>query len=322
VFDPFDYSVVIPCFNRAARIRQAIRSALEQSLPPEEIVVVDDGSTDDSASLAAAVDRCVRVLSTDNRGPSAARNLGIQETTCTWVAFLDADDIWHPDKMALQAETLKLFPQATLVFCDTETWRGDRQELSSRFDLGGVRDACVSRQGDSLLFDRTLLLRLLEESRIFTSTVLASRASGPLRFSEDLRHAEDWSLWLDLVRSRTFAAVDRVLVTMHYDGDNLSGDVAASLRGGLPVLERLLQEGHLEDQERSAVEEALTRRHIAAVYHAVISGEREPGLELLRSPRSRSLNALRRLAYGFFLRLPASLQRWLAARSMPSQGPP
>lgn len=306
------FSVVIPCFNRASRIEAAINSALDQSLPPHEIIVVDDGSTDESASVAESLGPAVRVIRTENRGPSAARNLGIDEAQGDWIAFLDADDVWHPEKMTLQAQALAAFPEVKLVFCDTETWSQGKQQIVSRFLLGGVYESVVSRQGDALLFDRSLFHRLLDRSRIFTSAVLVKRGVGGLRFSEDLRGPEDWALWMDLVRRHPFAAVDRVLVTMHYDGDNLSTDMAKILRSGLTVLEQTLNDPTLLPEEVSAVKEALTKRHIAALYHAVIVGEKAHGLALLRDPRSRSIGLFRRLTYLMYLNLPMAWRRRLA----------
>ena len=89
-------AAVIPVYNRAGLIGRAIESALGQMRPPDEIVVVDDGSTDDTAAVAAAYGHPVRVIRQPNSGVSVARNLGITQTNCEFIAFLDSDDLWDP----------------------------------------------------------------------------------------------------------------------------------------------------------------------------------------------------------------------------------
>src|SRR5689334_10135830 len=96
------YDVIIPAYNAVETLGRAIDSALAQSLPPHEVVVVDDGSRDATAELAERYGPPVRVIRQSNAGPGAARNRGVQATSSPWVAFLDADDEWLPKKMETQ----------------------------------------------------------------------------------------------------------------------------------------------------------------------------------------------------------------------------
>ena len=96
-------SVVIPVFNGERFLAEAIQSALSQTLSPCEILVIDDGSTDGSAYLAESFGPPVRVLRQENQGEAAARNRGIESAMGDWVAFLDCDDVWKPEKLSLQA---------------------------------------------------------------------------------------------------------------------------------------------------------------------------------------------------------------------------
>jgi glycosyltransferase involved in cell wall biosynthesis len=98
----FSYSVVIPCYNSRDTVGRAIESALFQTIPPLEIIVVDDGSTDDPAGVVSGYSRPVRLIRQANAGPGAARNRGVRETSGDWVAFLDADDTWLPEKTERQ----------------------------------------------------------------------------------------------------------------------------------------------------------------------------------------------------------------------------
>jgi len=99
-------SVIIPVFNGERFLGEAIKSALSQTLPPYEILVIDDGSTDGSAQLAESFGPPVRVIRQENRGEAAARNRGIDAAQGDWIAFLDCDDVWKPEKLALQAALL------------------------------------------------------------------------------------------------------------------------------------------------------------------------------------------------------------------------
>jgi glycosyltransferase involved in cell wall biosynthesis len=109
-------SVVIPVYNGAAYIGQAIESALDQTLPPGEILVVDDGSTDSTAAVVRRYPAPVRHIPQAHRGSATARNLGVREAQGDLLALLDADDEWLPEKLALQAAALREDPRLDLVF--------------------------------------------------------------------------------------------------------------------------------------------------------------------------------------------------------------
>ncbi len=103
----YSVSVVIPAYNSAAHIRRAIDSVLTQTLGADEIIVVDDGSTDATAEVVASYGKRVKCISQENKGPGAARNTGIHAAKGSWIAFLDADDEWTGEKLKLQVDLLK-----------------------------------------------------------------------------------------------------------------------------------------------------------------------------------------------------------------------
>ncbi|MDX6767714.1 MAG: glycosyltransferase family A protein [Candidatus Methylacidiphilales bacterium] len=109
-------SVIIPAFNREQYLGEAIRSALEQTLPPGEIIVVDDGSTDGTAAVARSFGGIVRCLSQKNQGAGPARNWGVESARGPWLAFLDSDDLWLPEKLEWQIRHLGTHPATDLVF--------------------------------------------------------------------------------------------------------------------------------------------------------------------------------------------------------------
>lgn len=103
---PRTYAVVMPVYNREAYLETALRSALEQELPPQQILVVDDGSTDRSVEIARGFEPRVRVLTQANAGCAAARNAGIAEANADYIAFLDSDDAWFPWTLRLADEAI------------------------------------------------------------------------------------------------------------------------------------------------------------------------------------------------------------------------
>ncbi len=166
-------SVVIPAFNVERFIAEAIASAFGQDYPSIEVIVIDDGSTDATAAVAARFER-VRLLRQGNRGVSAARNAGVAEATGEFIAFLDSDDTWAPEKTRLQAEYLVVHPGTGLVLC------GQRH---------------VSAPGEKVQHGATESPSVVPSSWMVRSPVLAT--VGP--FDEALQVTEDLD-WL--VRAR------------------------------------------------------------------------------------------------------------------------
>ncbi|TXL23079.1 glycosyl transferase, partial [Methylococcaceae bacterium HT2] len=111
-------SLIIPSYNRGTLLRRALVSVLEQSRPPDEIIVVDDGSTDNTAQVLKQEFPQVKVIVQINQGVSAARNTGIRQAKGNWIAFLDSDDTWLAEKLAIQVRALQQSPDTKV--CHTE----------------------------------------------------------------------------------------------------------------------------------------------------------------------------------------------------------
>lgn len=109
-------SVIIPAHNRAHTLIQALESVRAQTLPADEVIVVDDGSTDGTADAVRAFSGTVTCISQANQGAAGARNRGIGAARSPWLAFLDSDDLWMPDKLELQAACLEAGPETAMVF--------------------------------------------------------------------------------------------------------------------------------------------------------------------------------------------------------------
>lgn len=117
-----EVSCVIPVYNCERYVGEAIESVLTQSVLPGEVIVVDDGSTDDTAMVVRAFGRHVHLLAQENSGPSAARNCGLRAATGRYVTFLDADDLWHAEKTALQLSAFADDPQLKVCVAHVENF--------------------------------------------------------------------------------------------------------------------------------------------------------------------------------------------------------
>lgn len=192
-------SVVIPCYNGAAFLAETLRSVLGQTYAPLEVIVIDDGSTDNSATIAAGFGPPVRVVRQENRGESAARNRGIALARGDWVALLDADDLWEPEKLELQVHALRDAPgDVVCVYTDFYHYLNGRRLPSEQPpEHHAAPDARV---------------RMLIDWCINTSTVLLRRdVFGEVRFPEAVRHGED-AMFFALLRERgSFLRVARPL---------------------------------------------------------------------------------------------------------------
>jgi glycosyltransferase involved in cell wall biosynthesis len=114
-------SIVIPVFNGERFIRAAIESALTQTFTDFEIIVVDDGSVDQTATIVRQFSDRIVYYRQENRGAGPARNLGVSRATGEWIAFLDADDVWYPHKLAVQLEGAVMNPARAFLYCDMDT---------------------------------------------------------------------------------------------------------------------------------------------------------------------------------------------------------
>ena len=219
-------SVVIPTYNRAHTVIDAVRSVLRQTHRDLELIVVDDGSTDDTAArLETVADPRMRVIMGRHAGVSAARNLGVSKASGQLVSFLDSDDLWHPDKLAAEVAFLTRHPEVHAVFTDLEKRHGEQVFPSF------MRETAVfSRRlrglayPDGLVLEaREMRLCLLEEVPIKPSALTLRRAAFDAvgGFDESWSSSEDWEFLLRLAREHRFGYLDRPLAVLYISPDSL-----------------------------------------------------------------------------------------------------
>lgn len=264
-------SAVIPSFNHAALLKDAIESVLAQTRPVQELIVVDDGSTDNTREVVAAFQDRVRYVYQLNRGLSAARNTGIREARGDWLAFLDADDSWLPDKIRLQEEALRRAPDAVLVY--NSIWLvepdGERRLVQARPPDSiwpSLRyKNCICGSGSAVLVRKDVL----------------KEAGG---FDETLTGCEDWDVWFRLARKYSFTYVPEPLAVLRSYPGSMSRDPERMVTNTEKILDKTLLDG-LDGWSRY-----WWRRRIlsAALYSAAISA-RDFSLQRERSYLWRSL---------------------------------
>jgi glycosyltransferase involved in cell wall biosynthesis len=234
---------VIPAYNCAAYIGAALASVRAQTAPPDEIVVIDDGSTDGTAAAVGASGADVRYVHQSNAGPSAARNRGTELASGDLVAFLDADDEWHPRALERFREVVEAVPDLGLVSADmaaidgagritAESWlaRNGLQAFFARLDCRPVPAAVA---------------RLAHTNFVSTSLVLAPRrvlleAGG---FPADIRYGEDLDLWLRIAARHPVVCLPEVLGRRRVHGGNATRSIEPMLRDLVRVTERLREWG-------------------------------------------------------------------------------
>ena len=213
-------SIILPTYNRAHCIGRAVESVLDQTYPAWELLVIDDGSTDNTeeriADYAASDGRVRYCRQACNRGVSAARNEGIRQARYEYIAFQDSDDAWRADKLEKQMRVFEESPEAGLVYC---AMQGTRQDGSAV----RIPDASIDRR---LLHGN--LYELLLQGNVIDAPTAVGRQSCLEKcggFDESLSCLEDWELFLRIAEAYEIGYVDEALVDSDVHNEGVSSRV-------------------------------------------------------------------------------------------------
>ena len=250
------FTVVIAAFNAARTIRSTIRSVLAQTQQEFEVIVVDDGSTDNTAERARSftTDPRIRVMTQRNQGPAAARNAGLAVARGEYVAMLDADDLWLPEYLRMMGGALDAAPEAAFAY--TDAWVLDDATKRVR-----RRSAMSYQRPPRTVPDaRTFFLLLVDRNFVYTS-VTARRfvleAVGG--FDESLVGVEDWDLWLRIAGGGGRPVrVPEILAIYRKTPDSLTADALKHIPKVCEIYRRMA-----EDPATDARVEAIARRKLA-----------------------------------------------------------
>ncbi|MCV6608560.1 MAG: glycosyltransferase family 2 protein, partial [Campylobacterales bacterium] len=200
-------SVVIPTLNRSQLVLEAVKSVLNQTVKPFEIIVVDDGSTDDTKEVLE--DLNIKYIYQENKGVSSARNRGIQEARGGWIAFLDSDDVWLENKLEEQI----LFHQNNdfLISQTDESWVRDGQKVN--------KTKKYKKQSGAIFFHSLDVCSITPSSVIINKVIFEDIGL----FDESLEVCEDYDLWLRITRLYPVGLIEKELIEKRAGhGDQLS----------------------------------------------------------------------------------------------------
>jgi glycosyltransferase involved in cell wall biosynthesis len=214
-------SVIVPTYNRARLVCATLESVFAQSYQDFEIIVVDDGSTDDTAAAVAAYGDRVRYLRQANRGVNPARNCGIAAARGEFIALADSDDLWEPWKLATQVKLLETYPAVGFVFSDFFILKGDAsapngiaswhgvsrewREIYDEYQQYSSLTLEVGPGGDFAVYRGDIYERSLYEPMVLPSTALMRRAAlqaTGLAFPEITETCGDWEFFARLSKAR------------------------------------------------------------------------------------------------------------------------
>jgi len=223
-----EITVVIPVYNRAALLPEAIDSALAQTYRSFEIVVVDDGSTDATPEVAARYGAKIRYVRQDNGGESAARNRGIREARGVWIAFLDSDDRWEPEALDTMMTASRAHPEAGLVAVKARAMLAD-----------GTPTARIHGKKSPGPFFTTRSLLWGDAGGVQMPMVKRDLLLAAGGFDTALTSAPDCDMWLRLSFATTMVGVPDPLLLVRRHPDSASADRSLNARMWLAILDKL-----------------------------------------------------------------------------------
>lgn len=219
-------SIIITCYNYAHFLPLAVTSALEQTLPAAEIIIVDDGSTDNTARVAMGFGERIRYIYRSNGGLSAARNTGIQSSTGEYFGLLDADDLWLPDFLKTLVQILDANPDFGAVYCGSQfiDAAGNRlsQIVTKTYPANELHNVLVH---GAFFPPGAVLVR----KSVVQELGLYDGAMGP---------CDDWDMWLRISARYPFGGTPEILALYRRHGTNMSGDLGQMRASQLAVVHK------------------------------------------------------------------------------------
>lgn len=261
-------SVIIPTFNRGWILGEAIRSVIDQTYRPLEIIVVDDGSTDDTQKLLHTFDRQIEVIFQENKGVSAARNTGIRRSRGELIALLDSDDLWTPDKIERQVAFFNDHPDA--MICQTqEIWIRNGRRVNPKNKH--------AKQG-GMIFEPSLELCLVSPSAVMMRPALFDLKGC---FDERLPACEDYDLWLRVSATHPIHLMEQACTIKRGGHDDQLSRQHSLDRHRIDAIERLLVADILTVEQRRAAKKVFQKKAVIYGQGCIKRGKTDLGKRYL-----------------------------------------
>lgn len=245
-------SIIIPTYNRKSLLEKAIDSVLKQTYTSFELIVIDDGSNDNTLDLLKHYSFKLKTLTQTNKGVSAARNLGIKAAKGQLITFLDSDDLWLPDKLKYQVAFFKHNP--TALICQTqEIWIRNGKRVNPKKH---------HQKPSGMIFEQSLALCLLSPSAVMLRRTLLDEVG---LFDEALPACEDYDLWLRICWKYPVYLIDEPLVIKYGGHSDQLSKMPELDKYRITSLSKILDSGHLSlDQYEAAVKMLVKKCQIYA----------------------------------------------------------
>ena len=257
-------SVIIPAYNCADYIVESIESALAQDYPNKEIIVVDDGSTDDTVATLSAFDGKITVIRQENAGSAVARNTGIKASSGEFIAFLDSDDLWFPGKLSLQVEYMEAHPDIGLVYHDWMVWELDDNGTFAPLDIPTLPADRLATDPDN---SGWIYRRLFSESIIHTTAAMLRRELVDKAgvFDTELRKGQDYEYWFRISRYTRVAKLRAVLSAYRINPAGVTCQPSPVNYAAL-VIEKVLSLWGLTGPDNIKIPRSVIRRRLAGIW--------------------------------------------------------
>jgi len=272
-------TALIPTYNCERYICDAIDSVLAQTYPLHEVIVVDDGSTDQTQSVLARYGSRIKYIRQTNAGPPAARNTGIAQATGDFIALLDSDDMWMPEKLERQMDYLEKHPACGLIYTDMKT-----------FDETGIIEESVKVSRNLTLPSGHIFPQVFAETLFQTSAVVVRKSCvdtvGP--FDTSLRMGDDYEFFMRIARHYELGYVDEPLVLYRQHPSQGTRTWGKQLQQGVPweflVLKKIVDAypAMIGELGRSHVHQRLSKPYFALAYACMEEGDHRNSRKLLQ----------------------------------------
>lgn len=270
-------SVIVPCYNNAETVISAVNSVLLQDYPNIEVLVIDDGSTDNSVEILATLERKIILLQQENKGSASARNTGLLAATGQFIAFNDSDDLWLPGKLSAQINFLQQHQEIGLCYCGWMEWDGKAALISETKELVDHAPKLSKKQPGN---EGWLYLDLLKESVIHTITLVMRREVVDVvgLFNTDYTIGEDYDYWIRASQYYRIAKLKQVFALYRNSSAGITKKVH-NKNFRLMVLEAAIARYGLncpsgEKFPISTLTNHLNEAHFSYGYNAMLQGHR------------------------------------------------
>ena len=276
-------TVVIPTFNRGHLVSETIESILNQTHKAAEIIVVDDGSTDDTEEIVGKFKDKVRYYRIENSGVCKARNIGVEKSQSAWIAFCDSDDLWYPDKLHYQVELIRAVPSVEYCFTNFQNFRNGEYSRNTKFDDAPMNYWDIARlkaTKNAFVATEPLYPKVLTFQPIFPSTIMMKRTFfdriGQFDESFGRTMSEDLEFTLRCVQEAPIGVVTKPLVGVRWHERNFSSGKLPGISfilGDIEILEYSSKRHRLGPQYRALIQEQIINRSISVMHGAFLLGD-------------------------------------------------